>query len=977
MSQRLLLFLASLCLPPACGGDGGPAPINPSSATATDLHGYWWNLENTTASGPSLRVHGFMPAENALRSIPYLGMQPTKPVSVFYQGPIGYELPIYQIATYGVANGFLEQTVTLDVGAVPGTMYRTQIFEIAPRGRMVLQSSNAAMGRREYKWSDRCFPAAANRTHTYRGNLMIPVDKRCPNPFANGASLAVDKDGAVHNITGVLGNAASAGCAPFPAYGYWNGGCDPVHVQIPGIRNATLRVDDATETVHYAYAALDDALHYRRVRKGESTWTEERIEDATDAVYEMRMHVTGEDVTLIVDRTGVSVDIYRRRNGTWAKTVARNMAGMPLTVRMADATFDAMGRAVLLSENPAGVGFERTPGSFELVPLPLEGFDAGQKGGIAVDSAGVVHAVWPRQNIGDNPSGMGGMVISDRSSYGRFDGTRWETRDLGAMIYPRLALDPRGVPVILAAEFKASAPRMYLTWVERDGTLPTRALTMEPDFAVTASLENINTVALAIGSDGTIAGTLDGEVISVITPREWPRNARTVKITFKGAGGGRVMSSDGRINCTSSCTVEAQAGDRFFVRAIPAEGSALKALPCRAALQGLFGGCHITVEDITRDTNEFVFDFVPRSISEVVHVGLLADSTDIQDFHANAGRMAFLARTISDSVDVGGRTLSVASRTDQYLVMRIAEGASATRLVAEGTAVQVRANGTTRVFHSLLSPTMFGGTSIGTAGSLVIAESVYDEAGQLTSARALQTLPAGSNVGGFAVDELGNAVMVITNGLSLGITPAETRAAVLYAPATGDAVLHAISTDPLPNVRSTMSGGRAAVSAGTGVWLVTSSGIGEVTRAGMVPVQTEVTAMGLGVLWGPSAGTSANVWVTYDASRAQLSMTSIPLLIAGVEFIDSRFGNTVAYGGVAATRRVISYASLIDGARAVNFDSPSGMLQMGRSFRDATGTWVHIKQIGTLDLETTPSDNRYRNVFVHFTALPPGPRPSM
>jgi hypothetical protein len=609
MALHSTLLRVCLVWTAACGGDGAPRPIDPSTAKSTDLHGYWWNVE-TTAGGPLLRVQGFFPAENALRSVPYLETQPTKPVSVAYQGLVGFELPVQQIATYGVANGFIDQTVTLDVGAVPGTMYRTPVLELAPRSRMVLRTGAGAQ--REYAWSDRCFPAAANRTHTFRGNLMVPVDQRCPNPFANAASLAVDRYGAVHSLVGVLGNAATARCAPFPAYGYWNGGCDPVHAQIPGIRASTLRVDDVNDAVHYAYTAMDDALYYRRVGKGESEWTEERIEGATDAVYEMRMHVSGDDATLIVDRTGASVDLYRRRDGTWSKTVARNMAtGMPLTVRMADAAFDAMGRVVLLSENPAGIGFERTPGTFEIVPLPVDGFEAGQRGGIAVDTTGVVHVVWPRSPIGDNPSGVGGMVITDRSYYGRYDGTQWETRDLGAMIYPRLALDPRGVPVVLAAEFKASAPRLYLTSIEPDGSLPTRALTMDPDFGVARSLESLKSVALAIGADGTIAGTVSGDSISVVTPRDWPRNPRTVKISLRGSGSGRVTSTDGRIDCTSSCTVEAQAGDRFFVRGVPSSGSKLRALPCRAALYGVFGGCHITVEDNTRDANEFVFDFVP------------------------------------------------------------------------------------------------------------------------------------------------------------------------------------------------------------------------------------------------------------------------------------------------------------------------------------------------------------------------------
>lgn len=398
----LMALAASAC---DCKGSN-PGTLDPSDMTASDLYGWWTSTDPQGA----VTIFGFFSQEEAARVLPIQPEQATGDISVVYVGTRGDVGGIAQLATFQVNNGELLQTVIRDNRAPPGTQLRTRILALTHQGELKLQSTqNASSGSRSFSWSATC--SSSSKPNGY---FDVP-GLGCPGFVSGATSLAVDARGGVHAATaGGSSSPCSSGSSSPSAYSHYIGSCEPLLSPLPAFRNSGMAVDSTT--VHFAYLAQSsyELLYRSRPLGGRPNWTEERVAGVGNPVYEMRVLLHNGLPHILVNRTSGEIELYRRDPSGWTRVaLPALMNGEPLSARMVDGTLDANGNLVLLSESYQKVYYQRASG-FELIPLPKDGVAAGFGGALMVDGRGQVHVTYVYDEIGSNPDGIGGWVISGR-----------------------------------------------------------------------------------------------------------------------------------------------------------------------------------------------------------------------------------------------------------------------------------------------------------------------------------------------------------------------------------------------------------------------------------------------------------------------------------------------------------------------------------------------------------------------------------
>ena len=120
------LALTLVATSPACDDAG----LSPSDATASDLHGWWRNVDSETGQ---VRHLGFLSPADALRSVAIYPDEATQDVSAVFHGQADASSPqLVQLAHYSVSGGAILQTVLADIAAPVGQQYSTELFAIAP-----------------------------------------------------------------------------------------------------------------------------------------------------------------------------------------------------------------------------------------------------------------------------------------------------------------------------------------------------------------------------------------------------------------------------------------------------------------------------------------------------------------------------------------------------------------------------------------------------------------------------------------------------------------------------------------------------------------------------------------------------------------------------------------------------------------------------------------------------------------------------
>ena len=546
------LVLASLAL--ACGGGGSKSP------STANLQGWWFH------DGPTEQVvFGFVPAAEALSTLPLDGL--TVPegadVSAVSQRGAGDDAApvLLQVTSYEVREEVLYQTVIGAVNAVPGTEYATQIVDFAADS-MTIESMNDPSGMRSYVRVPRCPTEAAIGWTRHPGQLFGG------SATSGGASIAVDPQGHVHALIGLLG-AGFAG--QFPMYWFFGDGCDPLRATLPAFYRSAIAVRDGE--VHTLLELLapglpeQSAIVHRWRSEAGADWQVEPVAPTPPngfPVHVMHLFLDGDGLVALVGRTDGALELYRRDAAGW-QAAALDPGVVP--ARVEHAAIGPDGAIVVLTNDRV----RRIVGAaVEDIALPRLSTDFGINGTVALDAEGRVHAVWAYEALGSNPDGIGGFVVSNRMTYGVLTGSSWTELELGPGMHPRLILGPDGVTRVIHGIYKQNSPMLGLLEVGEDGSLTGQRLARDEGLG-SGSPETFARFAAAQGADGTLATTFSGDWVDVRFGA--PIRARPdVAFTIEIAGPGRVRSLDGAIECAATCTTQVPLGTRLALAMAPDPG---------------------------------------------------------------------------------------------------------------------------------------------------------------------------------------------------------------------------------------------------------------------------------------------------------------------------------------------------------------------------------------------------------------------
>ena len=657
----LLALAASAC---DCKGSD-PGTVDPSDVTASDLYGWWTSTDPQGA----VTVFGFFSQEDAPQFLPIQPEQATGDISVVYVGTRGTLGAIAQLATFQVNNGELLRTVIRDNSASPGTQLRTRILALTRQGELKLQSAQAASGSRSFSWSATCSSSA--KPHGY---FDVP-GLGCPALISGATSLAVDARGGVR--TPPLREAAVPPVVP-------------VHPPPPRTATSSARVSlcclpcppSATRpwpwtrppsTSPISPRARYEILYRSRPLGGRPDWTEERVAGLGNPVYEMRVLLHNGLPHILVNRTSGEVELYRRDSTGWTRlALPALMTGEPLSARMVDGTLDANGNLVLLSESYQKVYYQRASG-FELIPLPKDGVAAGFGGGLMVDGRSQVHVTYVYDEIGSNPDGTGGWVISGAASMACTTGRRGPRMSWAPSPIPGIATLGDGPLRVVHGLYKGRYPPLALTEVARDGSLRSELITLDRSGPLSGgtSPDPFFHPSAAVGPDGSIAAAWDGQHVYIRPPdSQFARERTTVTFAIEGTGGGRIRSADGTIDCTSTCTVEVPVGSRHQLFFEPDSQSVLDQYPGYQPFLSLYGYVWFDVFADTQSPVRVSSGHTP--VAAVYPISTADGSTaGVSGLAARDGRVAIIAVTNGD-ISFGGTVAAIPS--GEVLAVREADG---------------------------------------------------------------------------------------------------------------------------------------------------------------------------------------------------------------------------------------------------------------------------------------------------------------
>ena len=962
----LLALVASAC---DCKGSD-PGTVDPSDVTASDLYGWW----TTTDPQGAVTVFGFFSQADAPQFLPIQPEQATGDISVVYVGTRGTLGAIAQLATFQVNNGELLQTVIRDNSASPGTQLRTRILALTRQGELKLQSTQAAAsGSRSFSWSATCSSSA--KPHGY---FDVP-GMGCPALVSGATSLAVDLRGGVHAAT-AGGSSSSCGSGPASpsSYSHYIGSCEPLLSPLPAFRSSGMAVD--TSTVHFAYLAQSsyELLYRSRPLGGRPNWTEERVAGLGNPVYEMRVLLHNGLPHILVNRTSGEVELYRRDSGAWNRVaLPALMTGEPLSARMVDGTLDANGNLVLLSESYQKVYYQRASG-FELIPLPKDGVAAGFGGSVLVDARGQVHVTYVYDEIGSNPDGIGGWVISGRGIYGVYDGTAWTSYELGPVAYPRIATLGDGPLRVVHGLYKGRYPPLALTEVARDGSLRSELITLD---AVWTSDRG--------HQPGPLLPPLGGRGPGWHDRRRVGRPARlhpAARSTSSSASGPRSPSpSKGRAVAgsaprTAPSTAPPPAPSRSPSALATSSSSSPTPRACwintRATspscpCMGTSGStCFANLQSPVR------VKFRHTPVAAVYPISTANGSTaGVNGLAARDGRVAIIAVTNGD-ISFGGTVATIPS--GEVLAVREADGRVwAVPVPMAPAALGIQSNGTiSALFYADRSLSFPSGT-VGSFSAPVVVLAHYAN-GSFQGVERLADVSSDTRLLAAAIGTDDTAGMVLSNGNGFGSLGVAEYNLFLYRRAPGDVLFRGLQAGAAAGGTAglALANGRAAVALPNPFNTSTLSTLSIFQDGTLTGTQTVkggvLTAIALGPdrllsLWHPTEGNFdiGNGYVPFNAQAyflAEHALDGRPLAATPIADLNLRAGYFALTSTASGTIYVrpsynagLEYGRLNDTSYAFTYggDLLGNKATPLMSSVDGSSFWVAVRHQGTVNYEIT------------------------
>lgn len=575
-STRRGLGIAAAALLAACaGGD----TIEPSDATAEDLYGWWQSADG--------HILGFAPRSEAVWEMRFAGGLTAPHGMISYLGgSIGTDWR--GTMAYDVAAGQLETTILAGALGGAGLEFSQELIAITPGAELQLRvDENGVMTTRTYAAVDRC-----PRVPTL-GWLHTSTDG-CESYFAAATSVAFDGRGRMHHLVALAG--VDTSCTYASAYGVAGKSCDAGLNEFPAMRYSALRIGD--DRVHAAYttqypfdAAQDQRLVYQHRHLDDETWTIEHLGRASlDRIF-LGLRPGGAPSILYVEENDRVVIAERTGDAAWTFRDAADTADALLAPTITAATLSATGRWALM--NGPNLAIEGASGRFTVVapPLPVtSGFGAA----VAWDALDRVHVAWVHENVGSNPDGVGGTVLTGHGAYAVVaEGVFGAVHDMGLMTYP--LMDAPGL-VAHGMEKAADTP-WYLSRVDAAAGLIETRFIDHPLVGGGASPETWRSPTMAVADDGRIAVIGVGQ--RIYEGRADSEVAETASLTFDIQGAGRIYSDDGRVDCESTCVVDLPLGAVLRLRtASEPPHDHLATLPCIPYESLFIGTCtHVVLAD--------------------------------------------------------------------------------------------------------------------------------------------------------------------------------------------------------------------------------------------------------------------------------------------------------------------------------------------------------------------------------------------
>jgi hypothetical protein len=750
---------AALCTFITLGCRAPGQPIDPASATAQDVEGWW--LHRGPDPYREATVFGFLGQAIARRQLPLDENQVVLPagagVSTVYAGTAwGGPLIAMQVGTYAVSGGKLLEEVLADRDGPSDAAYATAIRALTPGVSMTLESSRDPSGARAYSWHDRCPVVGATGWYVY-----APPVPGCAPSMASGNSLAVDADGDLHATVGVF---TGSGCVK-ASYAYITRGCEPRRYVLPTFGYSALEVRDGKVRIALVTADSNQLVLFEG-KVGALSFTQSLIDPAPGTTRGLRFLQGAARPTLLwKGGTDTAVDTLlaytQEADGRWTQR-----AGAEVPVPWVSAVTPAGDVAFIREGAVHRVQLDGTPAG---APLPLpEPRESSVAPRVLAD--GRVQVVYAERPIGTNFGGVGGVVMGWEGIFAEWNGQAWTRTRLGLMQDAYVASPPSGGPARIVASLEKAAYPTYALYEVSGGQVTHSERIFANGTVGAGATQDYHTEPQAVvDAQGAIAFSTTGlDVVWRPVTGATDRAPASVDILFDGSGKARLVSDDGRVNCSGPCTVTGRSGERLRVRAVPEKGSRAR-MTCHDST--VFGreSCDL---DLTGTRTTFIVSAALSPFERAMVVGNPGGSAKASRASVLGERLVLLAEVSPGqaSFQVGSTPVPLAPATTRAVVgfNRATASGWSTALPEPALAVRALEDGGAWVVLPVNGVADIGGRGVGAAGETHLVRLRLGPDGKTLDA---VTLASGSVLNGMAGDVAPDGTAAVA--FRAGSAPAE------------------------------------------------------------------------------------------------------------------------------------------------------------------------------------------------------------
>lgn len=782
--MRSFTGLLTLLLISACPKPG--EPIDPATATAKDVEG-WWLVRS---DGGESTVIGLLSESEARRQLPVdengLVVPAGQGVSTSYTlDGWGAVLLTNYVATWRVAGGQLTEQVLADRDGPRQATWTTDIKTLTPRQSIALASTRDATGQRTYRWYERCPAFLGNGWHTY---AITP----CSPSISQGNAIAFDADGNLHAAVGIF---AAGGCLK-PSYALVTKGCEPRRAALPNFSWSALDVRDGI--VRLALVTATAQLLVLEGPVGALTFKQSLVDNGPVTAHGLRFLPGAERPTLLVRADQVNgepvVTGYSLEAGAWQR---RSGAQPPFT-----ATVAPSGDVVFVKD--FAVHRTRLDGTPVGAPVPLSRQrPVGPPPLVTAD--GRVQVVLTGRDVGDGPGGVGGRAIGKELVFAEWDGQRWREVPLGLGYEALLVTAPGGRPRVIASLEKASSPGWVLYELD-GGAIASSERIFGPPSGIGATPDFRSRPQAVVDAAGAIGFSPSGAGLFYRAEGPLERKPASVTLSLRGTGSARVVSADGRVDCRDECVVSGLAGERLLVTAMADRGNAVR-LPCVESSTLGQDRCFL---DLTERGGTLLVDTMKTPYERTLAAGNRG-GTALASRASSRGDRALLQANFAPGVvtfAIGPTELSFTRPTPRALVGfdRATGTGWMTPLPEDALALQALPEGGGWVVLAVSGVVELGGRSLGAENARQVLRVRVDGAGQVTDA-ALLAEGSGLSQLAAAVGPDGSAVVAFR-------APGVATAQVARLDASGGRAQGSLGIDAAPR-QAWVDGERALVAAGS------------------------------------------------------------------------------------------------------------------------------------------------------------------